>query len=481
MPNESWAVSLDATSLLPGTPLVVVFSGPDVAGYVTAQCSVARVERDEDEWVLTSGGHIEVDRGACKVTILQTRDLRSGLHRLSELILMPSLASDPNEPGARRVPLESVLFEVLDQGALPRPSDQLRAEYQRIIEEREAEFLAGIGESRPDSEEFQALVFIKDCYMQTRMRLGRYELIPLGGLGCHDEIALMNEFLNGVGQPPIESTAEPVARARIGQPSIVLFFPRVRATSVDGAGEIIKKEAALLCDVLALHRNSYGAAFGGFLLRPGTGQRFYWIDTPTYSGNLMGGLLSGEFPRAIRHHLQRARSNPRAALYLALLREALREEQTEVAYFRFWNLLETIARSRGFEGKPQVDWGSAQKLQANGAPVGPIRGAESLVFELLRSVMAGHVAPNALGGRLTQGTFEGLVPIWYRHRNCMVHGGGCLPDDSSFCLRTDAKYVNCRLAHEEVTTRNGPRDRLNDEYLRALRDTTTWVVQAECG
>jgi hypothetical protein len=409
-----------------------------------------------------------------------TKDLRSGLYQLSALILLPTPAADPREPGAQRTSLEDVLFEIADPGGAARTTEQLRVEYHRIVAAREADFLAGIGDKATGALVFEGLLFVKNCGMQTRMRLGPLQLIPVGGLGGQDEITLISEFLVRNGQAPITNVEESIQRAKLGQPSFVAHFPRVFAGSVDHAGEIVKREGVLLCDVLALHRHSYGVVFGGVLHQRDTGAVHFWIDTPTYSGNLIGGALAGEFPRAIRDHLDKARANPRLALYLSLLREVLREERTEFAYFRFWNLLETIARSKSFRGRPRLEWSGTQKLSPKGTSLLIEDHAEQLVFELLRSTMASHVSPTGVGGHLKQGSFEELVPIWYRHRNCVVHGGGCFPSDPAFCLRTDPKYVKCREAHEEMVAKNGSRDRLNDEYLAALREAAIWIVGAEC-
>jgi hypothetical protein len=98
------------------------------------------------------------------------------------------------------------------------------------------------------------------------------------------------------------------------------------------------------------------------------------------------------------------------------------------------------------------------------------------MFELLRSTLA----PQSVSGRAFGMPFDELVAIWYRHRNCVVHGGGCFPDDASFCLRTDQKFDQCRRAHEEVVAKHGGRDQLTDTCLQALRQTALLLLQAEC-
>jgi hypothetical protein len=264
----------------------------------------------------------------------------------------------------------------------------------------------------------------------------------------------------------------------MGRPDGYAYFPRLWAASLNRAGDIIQREGALLCDVLALHRMSYGTVFGYILVNRATREMAFWIDTPNYTGNLAGGFLAGEVGSVIRDDLDKARSSPRLMLYLSILREAQREERTEFAYFRFWNLLETIARSKGFVGQPRLDWTGTQQVSPKGKPLVIEDKAEQLVFELLRSATP-RIAPRSLTGPI-KGSFDDVVPIWYRHRNCVVHGGGCFPADTSFCSRTDLKYVRCKTAHDEVeAAAQGPRSRQNDPYLQSLQFAVSDVLRRE--
>ena len=34
-----------------------------------------------------------------------------------------------------------------------------------------------------------------------------------------------------------------------------------------------------------------------------------------------------------------------------------------------------------------------------------------------------------------------MIPVWYRHRNCISHHGGCRPDDPNHCYRTSPQFV----------------------------------------
>jgi hypothetical protein len=474
--DKTWHLALHTPSITAGQPLILSIADLEIAGFRHAQCSIARVEDDEDAWVLTCNSAISHEQNGAKVSVPTQEFGIPGLYRISSVVLMPSDAADPREAGSETATPRDLLFEVVGTGEKPRSAEELLAHYRDVGQRRQADFLSGIGDKTGGSLEFEALVFVKNCLLRTRMRIGPCQLIPFGGLGCQDEVTLMNEFLAKNGAPPIADPQEALGLGPFGEPSVVVHFPRVLAASTERAGQIVQDEVALLCDVLGLHRQSYGSPFGGILVRRDSGERFRWIHTPPYRGNVAAGFLAGEVPRLIRTDIDKARGDPRLALYLSLLREAIREERIEFAYFRFWNLLETIARSKGFDRKPRLDWSGSQMTSPKGKPLVIESQAEQLVFELLRSTLA----PQSVSGRAFGTSFEELVPIWYRHRNCVVHGGGCFPEDASFCLRTDQKFVQCRRAHEEVVAKHGGRDQVTDTCFQALRQTAVLLLQTEC-
>src|SRR5207237_1265889 len=108
-------------------------------------------------------------------------------------------------------------------------------------------------------------------------------------------------------------------------------------------------------------------------------------------------------------------------------REAQSERNHEVQYFRYWSLLETIARSKAFAGHPKVGWDSKAILSPGGKPLRIQDQAEEIIFELLRTTMA----PRSIGDGAYASSDPGMllslqVPIWYQRRNCVAHGLPCL-------------------------------------------------------
>jgi hypothetical protein len=248
----------------------------------------------------------------------------------------------------------------------------------------------------------------------------------------------------------------------------------VRANTVEEAVSTAETEADLLAALLSLHRNGYGSLFATVILDKVGGKLGYRFIHQPYTGNLMGGQISGEDPIAITRHMASLRASAPAQLYIALLREAMRERDSEFRCFRLWNLLETIARAKNYIGQPMID--SAGKVIRNrkGQDRLVTNHAEQLVLQLLRSVLLPRgLSETTYGHVLQQGALSQQVPIWYRRRNCVTHGGACLCRNPNLAL-TETKFLNCKRARDEVTAPG--RD---DGYLRTLRDVTVAVVGAE--
>lgn len=320
----------------------------------------------------------------------------------------------------------------------------------------------------------------RNTQLTKNIRLGQYELIPLDGLGCFDIVNLINQFLSNSNIALLNSIEDTLNRAKQGQPTIVAHFPNVIAKDVDSAGQIVETEINLLKNLLSIHRNSYAEIVGCVLIDLGIRQMYYRIITPDYRGNLLGGDIAGEFPRTILTQMEKVRTNNSLQLYLALYKEALKETKTEFAYFRFWNLIETIARSKNYIGTPLRNWQGNIEKNRNSQNRTIQDSAVELVFELFRETFSSGLGNESfLANHLAQGAISKIIPIWYRHRNCVVHGGGCFPHDVLFCFPNDNKYINCKTAHEEIVNNFGSRDRFTDKYLSSLERATNWIISTE--
>ena len=460
-----------------GSQLELVVANPPLTEQMSLAFSIAKVENDLTDFAMGWGGPISTAKGGSSLALPTTEALSPGLYLLTRLVLSsaPETAVDlaGGDDGI-------YLFEVRNPTVPPRTQEELEAEYARILAAREQHFTSGFGGApgTPGMREYLGLVFAKDCLVPGRLRLGQYEVIPFEGLPCMDELSVVQSFLTQYGFGQITNAEDTLRRAQGGQPTIVVRFPRVIASSVDDAGRCIEEEARLLGDVLSINRISYAEIFGSVLKDLSTGEVFYRVYTPTYRGNLISGTFFREDPIIIAR-LSKARTDCRLQTYLSLYRDALKEERVEVAFLRLWSLMEASARDKGYLKKPRYDWqGNVVKDRKGRAQLIEDR-AEQLVFELIRQSLSGPgVAENSWASSLQQGRLGELVAIWYRRRNCIGHQGGCFPDDPRHCDRSNPKYVNCKRAYDEIKAAGGERTTVG--YYWVLREIVGQLLAVEC-
>ncbi len=329
------------------------------------------------------------------------------------------------------------------------------------------DILKGFGEPAENGHQFRCFIFIRDCLLTVKSRIGRFELIPFEGIEWRDEIGLIQNFMMIAGTSPLQSFDDCLAQAKAGQPTIVMHFPVVNAETPQMAMDIVAIEANLLCDLLSVNRGSNASILGIVCNgRNNTGSD-YRMHTPSYEGNLIGGFISGEDPGDIKHCMKRMREEPRIQLYLSLFKQATREDKVEFIYFRLWSILETIAHDQDYKGCPLCDWDGNVIPNGKGKGMRIEEKAEQLVFELVRRVLTKTNTSRSFMGCVEQKLVDDMVPIWYRHRNCVGHQGGCFPDNPNLC-KTQAKYANCKKAHNEIVANKGTRNASNDDYLMAL-------------
>lgn len=449
---------------------------------VNVYLDIAKIEESEDEWVasITPSSITYSEKGfnflIDKLETFKTGQylVKAGLARTGDPTPCMCFSKLPSDFGVS-------IFEIRENTQPTKSHDQLVDYYEKVFSERHQNFLKTFGEeSSADTQSYLAFVFVKNCLLTKAMRLGQYEFIPFEGLTCTDITSLINSFLSKSNLGTLGNIEDTLRKAQQGQPTFVAHFPKVIAKNADSAGKIVESEINILNNLLSIHRNSYAEIVGCVLLNVSARQMYHRIVIPDYRGNLLGGDIAGEFPRAIITQMEKVRKNRSLQLYVSLYKEALKETKTEFAYFRFWNLIETIARSKNYIGRPLKDWqGNITKNRKNQDRAIRDRAAVELVFELFRETFSsGSTNDNFLASHLAQGQISKIIPIWYRHRNCVVHGGGCFPNDVTFCLPKD-EFMNCKIAHDEIVNNFSLRDRFTDEYLGSLERATNRIISSE--
>lgn len=448
-----------------------------------AQPYISLVNSDYDDLKIICSCKIENIDGRYVFEFTHTCGLEAGLYVIS---LIRFTYSEKNESGnseniidegsffASSEEYGTIFFEIREKNVPAKKDTDLLEEYRNILKNRDEDFYKGFGNISCSGEKqiYTAVVLVKNCLLTSRMRVGQYELIPVGGLGCMDTIQLMNQCLAHTTIQPLFNIDEVVEIAKSGQPSFVVFFPKVMAASLEEAFQLVELEVNILCNVMALHRSSYANIISSALMHMESSECYHKVYTPSYRGNKCEVSVPEEY-RMIRNRMIKARSDERLQLYAALYKECLLESRREFAYFRFWNLLETISRRKDFVGMPLRDAKGNIRKNRKGHPRKIQDCAEELVFEYLR---ANKILNIPMDRELLYPSTEEQIPIWYRNRNCVVHGGGCFSDNSTFCNQCDAKYRNCKSAYNETLSKHGMVEIGIDPYLKTLRDVVMFAV-----
>jgi len=478
----SLSVRFEKCSIEDCRELAIVVDGLALEDASTLTVVMARVDCEDTEFAASWGSEVH-PQDPTRIAAPDNLELATGLYGLADLHVTAAGQLDEREQTSRHLSEADYglqLVEIRSQGTPESSEETLRQRFEDIMRAREEEFAAGLGldAGTPGAREYMVVVFVKDCLLTRTMRLGRYEVQPLGGLAAGDEVDVVQEYLRTFTADVIpDPMARDVAESkRSNHPCFVARFPLVRATSNGDAAAKADAEARVLGSVLSLHRLAYPTPFAAFVKDLANNKCQVWILGRGYGGNLVGGGISGEYPKAIRANVAKAKASERVRLYLGLYREALLEAEPGAQYFRLWSLLEVMATHDVRSGEPLLDWAGQPRTSAKGNALA-IRGAEQRAFEYLRRVIAGASVDFNYRSELDQHTWDQLASIWYRHRNCMAHQGGCMPDDPAHCRVSDGTCRACRAARDEMVKKHGSSG--VDAYRRALRDTVQYCLAHE--
>lgn len=445
--------------------------------YNGLQLDINEISDDYDLWKSTPAATFTKENDRIRISIELNYDLEIGLYIIAHLRFYSS-NENIEDIHLTKEDYGIFPFEVIKLTDETLSKDDLIKKYQKIHKDRDRKFFGGFGYLSENMNDYTVLAFVKDCLIGSHMRLGFFEIIPFEGLEFNDEIYLINDFLNLHSSFNLNNSDDILKKAKQGQPTIVLHFPRLRVPNAEVAKKIAEKETELLLNVLSIRRGSSGALFGTLVVNLATGEKSFEPVIPFYRGNIFTGFIAKEYPPGILEELNKVRNDPLMNYYLNLYKEALKENTYEFSSIRFWNILETIARGTVNEGDYLFDMNRNIRKLPDGQKMKPVNERTTsgvLVFELLRRVIkAQNLSENFFGSNLDQDSLEELVTIWNRRRDCFVHFGGCFPDDSKICKTNDytqrenlrMKYVKCKMARDEILNKHNG----NDGYLRGLQE-----------
>lgn len=370
------------------------------------------------------------------------------------------------------------------------------AESARDVQARSEEMYAEpLGDpALPGAEEFRVMMFVERLLLTGRLRVPGVQMAPLieseqpvrksFGLASSDELELITHVLRDMDWMDPRASVDPAwwrDNSSTNRPVALMHAPRVIAVSHDHALQIAHNRRDYLLRLLAFHRNYSGSPFATAvqMFDPATGhygEARVYPEFERYTGNLLGGFVSGENQSLLLSDDRAMRSDPFLGFVLHLHAEAQAEKDLDFAYFRYWNLLEAIAGERVEMGIPVTDFEGVVILTADGKKPFTTSGARGRVYEIVKRGMQSRGADENLyqQARDLSLSLWDAVYVWYGFRNATAHHGGFNPDDPN--QQRQPWYQAVLRAQQNGAQ---PRGYRADPYFGYLKAAATDVVRQE--
>lgn len=346
------------------------------------------------------------------------------------------------------------VFQVVPAGVLPKQKINLLNDIESIESDFEKEFLGGLSCSPGENQrKYWVLVFLCGVKITRRMRFGRYEAIPFRGLDGTNLVDLVNEFISTQTKVSLKfNYSEELSRSiRNDSPICIIHFPLVRAIDKESAMRYCQEEAELLSEVMSSFRGGFGRVVKTVVYDNDTAKGTMFTARIPYRGNLLGGEISGEDPKAIGKILDIVRSSPLKKYFLSLYKEAISEINIDFSYLRYWQLLETIAESKNYNPSDILLDIEGQIIKKNNGTSETLKDSKAKVYELVkghglgtRSLKANAPRPGSL--EATEYNLWDRIKAWHSMRNSASHFGGYVHDDE-LLKRTFRGYETCEALY----------------------------------
>lgn len=369
-----------------------------------------------------------------------------------------------------RLPLVS--FSICDAARpLGRSDGEVIARYQEILQEQMERYSAALGDpSSPGVERYRVACIVQGLLLTTTLKLPG--VIAFGmdsrpdGTDAEQLAVSVLEHLGWGSRPQQPAWSEMFKR---DHPVAVFVYKNVFAISIEEAFTMCATARDELLAVLALNRGAAGRPIVTCLEQV-DGDRTvaskFRFEHSTYTGNLIGGFLSGESQSGLLMQHAAISHDPLLKLCVDLFREALADPSPDARYFRFWSTLETLAIGRVPGGCPVVrldglPWPNDLDSSA----------AVPRVYTLIAtSLFHGSVARNERSSVGPAGDLATAVAHWYARRNATAHYGKFVAGDP---VQERKQWYRKALATLP------PEGTFDDEWLRALQSVCTDVLYSE--
>lgn len=278
---------------------------------------------------------------------------------------------------------------------------------------------------------FTVVMLAENLHLTIQQRVPGIHVLPIeqSGLGA-DVVNVLNAVLQQLG---FRSHIDPntwMEEMRRLRPAAILRVRKVHASSPDAAIKVCQSVARQLLDLFALRRGDTPRLLGGVVgVEDGNGIAQCtnaWIEGPGYTGNVIGGFISGEDHHGLMQFWEGLSKEPRARLWLSLYADAIADQRWDYRLFRCFNLLEGVATEIIPNNITILDDKGTPRLQDGNKPY-TTKQARGKVYELLRRLAA---KTNEAESNFTAPRRDGApadlwaeIGMWVSIRNAVAHRG----------------------------------------------------------
>jgi hypothetical protein len=329
-------------------------------------------------------------------------------------------------------------------------------------------YARSFGEKAQGALEFEAICIVERLLIRTATRLPGVEILPLGAAnaGGH-EAELLNEVFGALGRSERMDPEWWAQRSRASRPWAALRVNSIWAQNIEAAATLATGVRERTLHLLAVGRGSSGVPVATLIRPLEAGKRGgIFPELPGYTGNLLGGFLSGEDQHSLLTKGEAIERDPVVALATKLYREARAESNPDFAYFRYWSLLELISDARISRERTVV------RLDGSAWPDGggSTKFAASRVYELLKANFQNVDQQSVVGP--APDLYE-AVRGWYGRRNATAHYGAFDPTSDAQQKQSWFKWASRTLQGDNPAGTPG------EPWLRGLGEVATNLLNRE--
>lgn len=323
---------------------------------------------------------------------------------------------------------------------------------------------------------YEVMVLCKDIYLSSNANFKSCIVKPYIPTTNDDLLKRINKYLESKKWKKFDQGEIRNDILYSPNPQVVFEFPKVFALSHDEVVNLVVNEIEVILNAYSLTRNSPGEIQAIAIKNTETNEQFLTFSQLDYIGNISCGDVFGENPFLNNAIADTSRENNFIQLCISLFNQASIETNIEFAFTKYWSVLETLAESKSYSEK-RLHKQDLDGKKLNALTSKQRAGKKDYVRELIRDYK--NLDNNHIENILTSTIpinnkkMEPILSVWYNHRNCAVHGGGCIRGVLKGCKD------DCNQITKEYVTNQKGIDIQQNRLLGTLKQTIRQILFIE--